>query len=134
MFTGLGSLGNANGMSAEQMIIQNSLLDMAEYQARGVDMDDYKLAFDSIKNAGPGGNFITDNLTLELLRSDEFFESPGFDLSGGYVENAPSMYEKAHQQVCEISENYIPDVPDKVKTAIKAFFKDKYQNPKVSDM
>ena len=59
---GIGSMYNANGMSAEQIIMQCGLADMAEYLARGIDMSDYKLAFDSIAEVGPGGNYITDKL------------------------------------------------------------------------
>ena len=77
---GLGSLHNANGMSAEQILMQCGLVDMAEYLHRGVDLSDQKLALDSIAAVGPGGNFLTDPLTLELLRSDEFFESRHLDL------------------------------------------------------
>jgi trimethylamine--corrinoid protein Co-methyltransferase len=37
---GLGSLHNANGMSAEQILMQCGLVDMAEYLSRGVDLSD----------------------------------------------------------------------------------------------
>jgi trimethylamine---corrinoid protein Co-methyltransferase len=133
-FGGLGSLGNANAMSAEQMIMQAGLLDMAEYLAQGVDLSDYKFAMDSIASVGPGGSYLVDELTLDLLHSDEFFNSPYFDLSGGYIKGTPGMYEIAHQQVEDFVANYSPAVPDKVRTAIKNFFKDKYQDTKVADM
>lgn len=133
-FGGLGSLGNANGMSAEQIIMQCGLVDMAEYLARGVDLSDHKLGFDSIMGAGPGGNYLTDQLTMDLLRSDEFFESPYFDLTGGYVQAAPGMYEIAHQKVEELVADYKPTVPEKVRTAIKEFFKDRYQDKSLTDL
>ena len=134
MFGGLGSLGNANGMSAEQMIMQCGLLDMAEYLAQGVDMSDYKLGFDSIMNTGPGGNFLTDEMTLDLLRGKEFFDSPYFDLTGGYVQGAPGMYEIAHNHVEELIANYKPTVPEKVQAAIKGFFRDRYRDKNVIDL
>ncbi len=133
-FAGLGSLGNANGMSAEQVIMQCGLLDMAEYLAEGVDLSDYKLGLDSIMNAGPGGNYLMDQLTIDLLRSDEFFDSPYFDLTGGYVQSAPGMYEIAHQKVEELVSNYKPTVSDKVRSAIKEFFKDRYQDKSLADL
>ncbi|KKL85883.1 hypothetical protein LCGC14_1950290, partial [marine sediment metagenome] len=86
---GLGSLYNANGMSAEQIVMQCGIADMAEFVSRGVDTSDYKLALDSIDRVGPGGNFLTDSLTLEQLRGDEFFNSPYVDLTGGYTPDAP---------------------------------------------
>ena len=134
IFGGVGSMGNANGMSAEQVIMQCGLLDMAEYLAEGADLSDYKLGVDSRMNAGPGGNYLMDQLTIDLLRSDEFFDSPYFDLTGGYVQSAPGMYEIAHQKVEELVSNYKPTVSDKVRSAIKEFFKDRYQDKSLADL
>jgi trimethylamine--corrinoid protein Co-methyltransferase len=121
---GLGSLYNANGMSAEQIVMQCGLADMAEYVARGIDLSDEKLAVDSLLRTGPGGNFLTDDLTLRLLRSGEFFHSPLVDLTGGYTQEAPGMLEIAHRKVVELVENYRPTVPGNVREAIARFFRD----------
>ncbi len=123
---GLGSLHNANGMSGEQIIMQCGLADMAEYLARGIDVSDAKLAFPSIQRAGPGGSFFTDDLTLELLRSGEFFASPYFDLSGGYAPDAPGMYEIAHRTADQLVRDHEPAVPGAVAEAINRFFAEKY--------
>ena len=101
---------------------------MALYLQKGVDMSDYKLAFDSIAKIGPGGNYITDKLTVDLLRSDEFFSSEHFDLTGGYFDPCVGMYEKAHQKALDIVANYKPAVPDEVQSAIKKFFAAKYND------
>ena len=129
---GLGSLGNANGMSTEQIIMQCALVDMAEYIACGVDMSDYKLALKSIEQRGPGGNYLTDDLTLDLMRSDEFFWSEYSDLTGGYQKDAPGMYEIAHQTALDLVAGYKPKVPEKVQEAIKNFFKDKYSSAAIA--
>ena len=92
-----------------------------------LNMSDYKLGFESINNIGPGGNFLVDDMTMELLKSDEFFESPHFDMSGGYDNNAKGIYEMAHQ-ANELVSNYKPTVPMKVQTAIKDFFRSKYND------
>jgi len=131
---GLGSLHNANGMSAEQIIMQCGLADMAEYFAGGIQTSDYKLGVDAIRRVGPGGDFLTDELTLDLLRSNEFFNSPYLDLSGGYVADAPGMYEIAHQQALELVSNYKPTVPEKIQHAIRDFFKDKYHSKETADL
>jgi trimethylamine---corrinoid protein Co-methyltransferase len=134
LFGGVGSMGNANGMSQEQIIMQCGLIDMAEYVCKGVDMSEHKLALDSILKVGPGGNFLAEDLTLELLKSDEFFNSPFFDLSGGYVADARGMYEIAHEKANELVSRYKPTVPEKIQSAIKDFFRGKYQDEKVADM
>ena len=128
MMGGVGSMGNANGMSGEQIIMQCGLIDMALFLAKGVDMSDYKLAIDSITQVGPGGNYLTDKLTMELLRSDEFFNSEHFDLTGGYSDPSVGMYEKAHQKANDLVANYKPTVPDKIQSVIKKFFASKYSD------
>jgi trimethylamine---corrinoid protein Co-methyltransferase len=119
---GLGSLYNANGMSAEQIVMQCGLVDMAEYVSRGIDISDRKLGLESIARVGPGGNFLTDGLTIELLRSDEFFGSRHIDLSGGYHDGASGMYEMAHREVERLVAEYRPTVPEKVLEAIRGYF------------
>ncbi|HBG26088.1 MAG: hypothetical protein A2Y10_00410 [Planctomycetes bacterium GWF2_41_51] len=129
---GVGSMGNANGMSQEQIIMQCGLLDMAEYLARGVDMSDYKLGYDSIVDVGPGGTYMTEKLTMDLLRGDEFFNTEYFDLTGGYSDPSPGIYEKAHQKALDLVANYKPTVPEKIQNAIKKFMATKYIDKKSS--
>ncbi len=134
LINGLGSLHNANGMSAEQIIMQAGLAQMAEFIARGVDTSEYKLAVNSIRKAGPGGNFLDDSLTLELLRSNEFSSNPYLDLTGGYVKDAPGVYEIAHEKAEQLVADYKPTVPQKVQNAVRNFFKDKYRSTKIADI
>jgi trimethylamine--corrinoid protein Co-methyltransferase len=124
---GLGSLHNANGMSAEQIVMQCGLVDMAEYLARGLRADETRLAYQSILRTGPGGNFLTDDLTLEMLRTDEFFRSPYLDLTGGYPPGARSMYAIARETVEELVSAYCCRVPGNVLEAIERFFAPRYQ-------
>jgi trimethylamine---corrinoid protein Co-methyltransferase len=131
---GLGSLYNANGMNAEQIVMQCGLADMAEFVSRGIDMSDQKLALESIAAVGPGGNFLTDPLTMKLLRSDEFFKSPYVDLTGGYTHQAPGMYEIAHREVERLVSQYRPTVPEKVQEAIRRHFRTKYRDLAVADL
>ena len=129
---GVGSMDNANGMSAEQIVIQCGLIDMAEYIARGVEFSDHTLACESIQSVGPGGSFMAEDLTLERMRSDEFFDSRHFDLNGGYEPNAPGIYEKAHQTAERLVVEYRPRVPERVIEAVRGYFRDKYQDRKVA--
>lgn len=131
---GIGSMDNANGMSGEQIIMQCGLVDMAEYLCRGVDSGEHKLAYESIKNVGPGGNFMTEDLTMELLHSDEFLQSRYLDLSGGYDTDKPGIYEKARGMAEELVANYKCRVPDRVIAAIKNYFFEKYQDKKVAEL
>ena len=134
LVSGLGSLHNANGMSPEQIVMQCGMADMAEYLARGVDMSDRKLAVDSIDSVGPGGNFLTDQLTIDLLRGDEFFDSPQFDMTGGYGNDAPSMLDKAHEEVENRIAHHQSTVADTVREAVRGFCRAKYQARETADV
>ena len=130
---GLGSLHNANGMSAEQILMQCGLVEMAEYLAAGMDVSEEKLGLDSIRRAGPGGHYLEDDLTLTLLRSNEFFHTAHLDLSGGYDPSASGAYEMAHQKAEDLLAQYEPTVPAKVQAAIRSFFREKYRDKSVAD-
>lgn len=135
MIGGLGSLYNALGMSSEQIIMQSGLASMAEYVSAGIDLSEEKLAEESIHSVGPGGNFMMEDLTIELLRDKkEFFLNPYFDLTESGRPDSPGMYEAAHKLVEELVYAYKPAVPEKVTTAIKDFFKDRYKNSAVADI
>ena len=134
MIGGLGSLHNANGMSSEQIIMQCGLVDMAQYITRPLDLSESKLGVESIRRTGPGGNYLTDQLTLDVLHSNEFFSSQYLDLSGGYEEDVPGMFEKAHLIVEDLVGSYKPTVPQKIQDAIKKFFLRKYRDKSVADL
>lgn len=126
MLCGIGSCHNAVGMSAEMMIIQNEWLKAAEYLGAGIPMDDYHLGLDSLRETGPGGHFLTDRLTLELLHEKEFFASEIFDLVGGYHESL-SMLERAHEKVEAMVADFESPLPGKVQEDLRRYFHDQYR-------
>ena len=76
-------------------------------------VDKEHLAFDSVKRRGPGGNFLEDELTLDLLKSGEHFYGGSFNLSESHRPE-DSMYARSHQRVQEILSSHCPRVPEKV--------------------
>ena len=122
---GIGSCHNANGMSAEMMVIQEAYLRAARFLSRGIITDDFHLGVRNIKRVGPGGNFMTDELTLALLRGEEFFRNDVFDFAGGYQESK-SMLERAHERVAELVSGYNSPVPDAVQEGLRRYFHDLY--------
>lgn len=119
---GLGSCHNANGMSAEQIVLQCSMADQAEYVSRGVSLTDRELGLDSIRAAGPGGNFLTDGLTIEYLRAGQFFTTPYFDYSGGYRES-PGALAMAHETANALVANHRPAVSEKIRQDLQEYFR-----------
>ncbi len=114
-------------MSAERIIMPAGLVDMAEFLAGGVCADETHLALDAIGRVGPGGSFFDDDFTMSQLRAGEFFSSPHFDMTGGHEDQAPGMYEKAHQTAERLVSEHRPQVPGKVIEALERFFHAKRQ-------
>lgn len=120
MFNGLGSCFNACGMSAEMVVIHADLVRLLERVRLGVEVSDKMLAVESIIQAGPGGHFLEDPLTLEMLRSGEFFTSDCFDRLG---ERSPNRFEdslvaRAHVRVEELLSAHTPEVPGHTAEAV----------------
>jgi trimethylamine:corrinoid methyltransferase-like protein len=113
-------------MSAEMMVIQQAYWRAARHIARGVRTDDLRLAAKSLQRIGPGGHFLDDDLTIDLMRSDEFFRDNTFDLSGGHGD-ARSMLERAHERVEDLLAGYESPVPHHIQEALQRYFHDLYQ-------
>jgi trimethylamine--corrinoid protein Co-methyltransferase len=126
LLSGLGSCYNANGLSSEMIVIQSAWLEAAEYLRRGIDFDYFDEGIQSIREQGHGGNFLMDNLTLQLMGGNEFFTSDLFDMSGGYEPDALSMLEKAHKKVGELTADYLSPVPGHVQEKLRRYFHDLY--------
>lgn len=122
-FSGIGSTYNAVGMSPETMLIQTAWMQAAMHLGRGIDTSDDLLGAESIRRAGPGGEFLTDELTLELMRGDEFFSCDLLDYSGSML-HEPSMLERAHARVQELVEGFESPLPAEVQEQVRRFFRD----------
>ncbi|MBI3987421.1 MAG: trimethylamine methyltransferase family protein [Lentisphaerae bacterium] len=121
ILAGLGSCYNANGMSAEMMILQTAWLEAARYLGKGIDTHAGRLGLDSIRRAGPGGNFVDDAMTVKLLRAGEFFANDLFDVSGEFGDG-PSMLERAHRKVGELTAGFQSPVPAAIQNDLRAWF------------
>jgi trimethylamine--corrinoid protein Co-methyltransferase len=125
LLAGLGSCYNANGLSSEMIVIHSAWLEAAEHLSRGIGFEDFQDGIESIMTQCQGGHFLMDDLTLKLIRSNEFFASKIFDMTGGY-EAAPSMLERAHERVVELTADYVSPVPGDIQEALKRYFHDQY--------
>jgi trimethylamine--corrinoid protein Co-methyltransferase len=122
---GIGSCYNAVGMSAEMMVIQSAWLEAAKFLNQGIDTDNLDSMVDCIKRAGPGGHYLTDDLTIEMLRTPEFFSNDLLDYSGTYGPY-PSLLERAHNKVEAMVADFESPVPEKVQEDLRGYFHDEY--------
>ena len=68
-----GMLESILTISYEQLVIDNEIIGMASRAVEGIDVNIEKMAFDVIREVGPGGNYLTSEHTLAHL-NDEFIE------------------------------------------------------------
>jgi trimethylamine--corrinoid protein Co-methyltransferase len=127
LLSGIGSTHNAIGMSAEMMLIHTVWLASAQYLQRGIRTDDLRLGVENIARAGPGGNFLMDDLTLHFLRSDEFFSHELLDYTGGSEPHAPSLLARAHRRAEQIAASARSPHSEAVQERIRRYFADEYR-------
>ena len=124
LLAGFGSTYNAVGHSTEMMLIQSEYFRAARALARGICTDAERLGVEAIRQVQPGGQFLTDDLTLAFMRGGEFFESELFDHTVE-LRRAPSLLERAHERATEMVDSFAAPVPEDVKEDLQRFFHDR---------
>lgn len=122
LLAGIGSCGNAVGMSAEHMLIQSAWLDAARHLGDGMRLDAAHRAADALARVGPGGNFLADQSTVEFLHEGEFFEHDLWDRSGG-PEDGKAMLERAHEKAESMVAAFRTPVPEDVREDLERLFR-----------
>ena len=59
----------------EKLVTDNEILGMIMRAVEGIRVDDETLAYDLIKQVGPGGNFVTAKHTRRFMRSEHYLPS-----------------------------------------------------------
>jgi len=107
-------------MSYEKLVVDNEILGMVMRAVDGIKVDDDTLAFDVIKEVGPGGNFITSKHTRRFMRG-EHYQPTLSDRDGreeweaGGMKTAP---ERASEVVKRLLESRSHRLPDPVRERI----------------
>lgn len=121
---GLGSFANASGMSAEQIVLHHDLVEAFRRISAGIDLGCQQEAVASIVKRGPGGNFLTDDLTIKLLHSNEHFYGRSFVRANpGPVKE--TMLKRAHNRVEELLAGYQPSVDAAKVKEVRAYVEEK---------
>ena len=71
-----GMLESMLCIAYEQYIIDDEIIGMAGKILKGIEVDEDHLAYDAIKDVGPGGNYLMSDHTLRHIRS-EYFQGNG---------------------------------------------------------
>ncbi|MFC1526550.1 trimethylamine methyltransferase family protein, partial [Candidatus Latescibacterota bacterium] len=120
VLAGIGSCGNAVAMSGEMMVLQTGWLAAARFLGDGIRVS-VDADMDSIRRVGPGGQFMDDALTLERLRSGEFFDGELFDYGDG-----EAMLARAHALAEELSAEADSPLPGEMQEGVRRLLRDEY--------
>jgi len=77
--SGPGGMNFLYMQSLEKLVIDDAVCGMARRLKRGVIVNEDTIAFDAIKKAGPGGQFLSLKHTLDWALKEQFMPSPVVD-------------------------------------------------------
>ncbi|MFC1958153.1 trimethylamine methyltransferase family protein [Chloroflexota bacterium] len=117
-----GLMEFAMTVSYEKFVIDNEILGMVMRAVEGIRVDDDTLAFDLIKQVGPGGNFVTAKHTRQYMRSEHYRPSLSDRESREDWESKGKRvtWERASEIVRQVIENQGYSLPSATKNQILA--------------
>ncbi len=101
-----GMLESLLTISLEELIVDNEIIGMAKRAVRGIEVDEDRLAFKTIKHASKAGSYLTSDHTLRYLRN-EYFEPMLADRKDRETWEKLGMYgarENAHAKAAQMLE------------------------------
>ena len=119
-----GILESFNCMSYEKFIIDDEMCGMVKRIKRGYEVNLDTLAFDVIKEVGPGGHFLDKDHTFDHFRTE--FYQPQLSNRDDYVswqeKGSPQSLERANKKYKDILETYeAPELPADVDKDLLKF-------------
>jgi trimethylamine--corrinoid protein Co-methyltransferase len=99
-----GMLDSGNTISYAQYIIDDEIIGMVKRVLAGIRVNKETLGFDVIKKVGPGGNYVTEDHTIEHMMDEFFYPNPSVRLNFDIWQEAgqPDMLRRAAIQVQQI--------------------------------
>ena len=115
-----GLMESAMTVSLEKLVIDNEILGMIMRAVEGIKVSDETLAFDLIKQVGPGGNFVTAKHTRKFMRAEHYQPSLSDRDSREDWEDKgrQDTWEKASEIVKQILENHSYSLPIAIRNRI----------------
>jgi len=118
----IGTYENGLAYSAEMLLIHAAWFEAAAFLDRGIRVDEERLAIESIKRNGPGGNYLMEDLTIKMLREDEFFDNDLLDMTCG--ESGTPIIQRAREKVDEMTEEFESPLPHNLQENLRRYFHD----------
>ncbi|MDY6834783.1 MAG: trimethylamine methyltransferase family protein [Chloroflexota bacterium] len=102
-----GMIDSASSISYEQYVIDDEIIGMTHRMLRGIDVNKDTMALDVIKGVGHGGNFVTEDHTIDHMMDEFFYTNLAVRCSFDIWEERgrPNMLSRAKDQVQYILED-----------------------------
>ena len=117
-----GLMEFAMTVSYEKFVIDNEILGMVMRAVEGIKVDDETLAFDLIKQVGPGGKFVTAKHTRQFMRSEHYqpFLSNRDSREDWESNGKQNTWEKASETVKQVIGNHSYSLAPEIRSKILA--------------
>ena len=121
-----GLMEFAMTMCPEKLVIDNEILGMVMRAVEGIKVDDDTLAFDLIKQVGPGGNFVTAKHTRKFMRREHYQPSLSDRNSreDWEAKGSKTSWQRAAEKVQELLASHKYSLPDDARKQILSEIKD----------
>jgi len=119
-----GILDSGNAISFEQFIIDNEILGTVHRILAGITVNEDTLAVSCIENVGPGGNFVTEDHTVEYMLKEYFYPDLAIRTNFDQWEsdNRPTLLSRANAQFQVLKQNHNAVLDPDLILEIKARF------------
>jgi len=124
MIYGVGMLDSALTWDYASALLQNEFLDMVFKVVEGIRVSEANIAYDVIKDVGPGGEFITHDHTYKNFRRLSRTKLMNRDTRESWEEaGSPDIVELAYEKSLDILNNYKPTPrPEKVQKELDRIY------------
>ena len=124
MIYGVGMLDSALTWDYASALLQNEFLDMVLKVVEGIQVSETNIAYDVIKDVGPGGQFITHDHTYKHFERLSRTRLMNRNTRLAWEEaGSPDIIERAYERSLEILKTYKPKPrPEKVQKELDRIY------------
>lgn len=120
-----GLMEFAMTVSYEKLVIDNEILGMVMRAVEGIRVDDETLAYDLIKQVGPGGNFVAARHTRQFMRSEHHLPtiSDRNDREEWEAKGSKGTWERASETVKNLLSSQTYHLPENIRRQVQTEIK-----------
>jgi len=123
---GIGMLDSGLTWDYAQAVMENEMLEMVLRTVQGISISDELIAFDVVKQVGPGGEFISHDHTFEHMREQSQGKLIDRRSRESWEESGrPDFIEKAYQKAIDIINTHkVEPLPEDVQKSLDSIFEE----------